>query len=280
MKLSKLFGCCLPVRRKKHKNERVDTSKKKLRKEAKRLKKEMAGRRRMEDLRMDISKVQETVVVSLDEVKDGPAVRFEGENAVIAIHHDLIESSADRGTPQMDEGGFSKEDCNPTESSIDNGTLQLDKGGDGSPSPLHVDGDGDQEFSKEDYNPNESSVDHGTAQLDKEDVLNKSTADHGTLQLDAEGGKSSSLLHGDGDGASPVPRLKLHQPRVGKATPQPGVWCTADTPENRDVMEEERRKILQGFSERKGLTTQNATTQATLITEEEKYKNVRFHTFC
>ncbi|XP_041949221.1 uncharacterized protein LOC121709699 isoform X2 [Alosa sapidissima] len=234
MKLSELFGCCLPVRRKKHKNERVDTSKKKLKKEAKHLKKEMAGRRRMEDLRMDISKVQETVVVSLDEVKDGPAVRFEGENAVIAIHHDLIESSANRGTPQMDEGGFSKEDCNP----------------------------------------NESSVDHGTAQLDKEDVLNKSTADHGTLQLDAEGGKSSSLLHGDGDGASPVPRLKLDQPRVGKATPQPGVWCTADTPENRDVMEEERRKILQGFFERKGLTTQNATTQATLITEEEKYKNV------
>ncbi|KAG5284641.1 hypothetical protein AALO_G00028900 [Alosa alosa] len=319
MKLCELFSCCLPVRKKKQRNERVDTSNKKKRKEAKRLKKEMADRRK-EALEMDISMVQsvETVLVSLDEGKE----RVEDKNAVMAIHHadihhpdpelskeDCIpnESSVDQGTPQLGEGGgrspsplhidgdgdqgFSKEDCTLIESSIDHGTPQLDEGGGSSPSPLHVDGDGDQEFSKEDCTLNESSVDHGTPQLDegggsspsplhidgdgdREFSKEDSSVDYGTPQLYEEAGKSSSPLHGGGDGVRPVPRLKLdwhkYQLTVGKPTSQAGAWRTADTPEKRDVMEEERRTILSGFFERRGNTTQNATTQATLTTEEEK----------
>ncbi|XP_048098601.1 uncharacterized protein LOC125294197 isoform X1 [Alosa alosa] len=179
MKLSKLFSCCLPIQKQKHRNERVDTNKKKKRKEAKRLKKEMADKRRKEDLEMDISMVQsvETVVMSAE---------------------------------------FSKEDC----------------------------------------------------------TLNESSIDHGTPQLDEEASKSSFLLHGGGDRARPLSQLKLdwhrHQPGVGKPTAHAGEWRTPDPPEKRDVMEEERRKILRGFFERRGNTTQNATTQATLTTEEEK----------
>ncbi|XP_048089672.1 uncharacterized protein LOC125287719 isoform X2 [Alosa alosa] len=279
MKLCELFSCCLPVRKKKQRNERVDTSNKKKRKEAKRLKKEMADRRK-EALEMDISMVQsvETVLVSLDEGKE----RVEDKNAVMAIHH------ADIHHPDPE---LSKEDCTLIESSIDHGTPQLDEGGGSSPSPLHVDGDGDQEFSKEDCTLNESSVDHGTPQLDegggsspsplhidgdgdREFSKEDSSVDYGTPQLYEEAGKSSSPLHGGGDGVRPVPRLKLdwhkYQLTVGKPTSQAGAWRTADTPEKRDVMEEERRTILSGFFERRGNTTQNATTQATLTTEEEK----------
>ncbi|XP_048093677.1 uncharacterized protein LOC125291140 isoform X3 [Alosa alosa] len=264
MKLCELFSCCLPVQKKKHRNERVDTSNKKKRKEAKHFKKEMADRRRKETLEMDISKVQsvETVVVSLDEVKNGPAERLEALN----------ESSVDQGTPQLGKGAgsspsplhvdgdghreFSKEDCILIESSVDHGTPQLDEGGGRSPSPLHVDGDGHREFSKEDCNTKKSSVDYGTPQLDEGD------------------GKNPTPLHGGGDGAGPVPRLKLdwhkYQLTVGKPTAQAGAWRTADTPEEKDVMEEERVKILHGFFERRGITTQNTTTQTTLTTEEEK----------
>ena len=95
MKLSELFCCCLPIGGKKQNNKRVDTSKKKKRKEAKRLKKEMGDKRRKEALEMDISKVQrvETAAVSLDEVKDGRAERFDHEIAVIAIHHGEITNT-------------------------------------------------------------------------------------------------------------------------------------------------------------------------------------------
>ncbi|XP_048093676.1 uncharacterized protein LOC125291140 isoform X2 [Alosa alosa] len=265
MKLCELFSCCLPVQKKKHRNERVDTSNKKKRKEAKHFKKEMADRRRKETLEMDISKVQsvETVVVSLDEVKNGPAERLEGEYAVIAIHHAEMANARPVSRPRAEKENISepnqetsKEDCILIESSVDHGTPQLDEGGGRSPSPLHVDGDGHREFSKEDCNTKKSSVDYGTPQLDEGD------------------GKNPTPLHGGGDGAGPVPRLKLdwhkYQLTVGKPTAQAGAWRTADTPEEKDVMEEERVKILHGFFERRGITTQNTTTQTTLTTEEEK----------
>ncbi|KAG5280682.1 hypothetical protein AALO_G00062830 [Alosa alosa] len=311
MKLSKLFSCCLPIQKQKHRNERVDTNKKKKRKEAKRLKKEMADKRRKEDLEMDISMVQsvETVVMSAE---------FSKEDC------NLEESSVDHGRPQLDEEEgrspsplhidgdgdqeFNKEDCIPNKSSVDHGRPQLDEEEGRSPSPLNVDGDSDQEFSKkdcnpkespefskEDSNPNESFIDRrgqfdrgdgrspsplkvdgdGDGEFGKEDcTLNESSIDHGTPQLDEEASKSSFLLHGGGDRARPLSQLKLdwhrHQPGVGKPTAHAGEWRTPDPPEKRDVMEEERRKILRGFFERRGNTTQNATTQATLTTEEEK----------
>ncbi|KAG5284643.1 hypothetical protein AALO_G00028920 [Alosa alosa] len=305
MKLCELFSCCLPVQKKKHRNERVDTSNKKKRKEAKHFKKEMADRRRKETLEMDISKVQsvETVVVSLDEVKNGPAERLEGEYAVIAIHHAEMANARPVSRPRAEKENISepnqetsKEDCTLNESSVDQGTPQLGKGAGSSPSPLHVDGDGHREFSKEDCILIESSVDHGTPQLDegggrspsplhvdgdghrefsKEDCnTKKSSVDYGTPQLDEGDGKNPTPLHGGGDGAGPVPRLKLdwhkYQLTVGKPTAQAGAWRTADTPEEKDVMEEERVKILHGFFERRGITTQNTTTQTTLTTEEEK----------
>ncbi|KAG5284688.1 hypothetical protein AALO_G00029400 [Alosa alosa] len=49
------------------------------------------------------------------------------------------------------------EDCNPNESSVDLGTPQLDEGGGRSPSPLHVDGDGDEEFNLEDCSTTQKS---------------------------------------------------------------------------------------------------------------------------
>lgn len=130
MKLSELFSCCLPVPRKKRKNERVDTSKKKQRKEAKRLKKEMMDRRRKEDLEMEISMEQSvemvetsldeekdetagrkeggSVVMAMDEGKDGPSKITEAEGkAVVTIHH--AEKVCDQSVSELDQD-FSKED--------------------------------------------------------------------------------------------------------------------------------------------------------------------------
>lgn len=72
MKLCELFSCCLPVGRKKRRNERMDPSKKRKRKEAKRLKKQMAGRRHKS-------------VESLDKRVDGTAEGVGGGEAVMAI---------------------------------------------------------------------------------------------------------------------------------------------------------------------------------------------------
>ncbi|KAG5271879.1 hypothetical protein AALO_G00185140 [Alosa alosa] len=205
MKLGELFSCCLPLRRKKHRNERVDTSKKKLRKETKRLKKKMADRRRKEALELDISKVQSVETIeSLDDVKDGSAERIEGENAMMAIHHVEMANSSPVSHLRAEKEIISVPD---------------------------------PEFSKEDCNPKESSVHQGTPQLDERE------------------GRTLTLH--DGDGTRPVPRVELD-------------WGTAKTPGERDVFEEQRRKTLRGFFERRGLTSLNAATQPILSTEDEK----------
>lgn len=81
-------------------------------------------------------------------------------------------------------------------------------------------------------------------------------------------------LCGDGDGTKSVPRLKLdsdkHQARVHsdvRTTPHPGVGRTAETPEERVVMEELR--ILRGFYQRRGFVLSIAKTHDVAILGSE-----------
>ncbi|KAL2104201.1 hypothetical protein ACEWY4_001069 [Coilia grayii] len=317
MRLCDLFRCCLPVpekdsdgnmasskikgdsNRKKKTGEKANPSRKKLRKEAKRLKKEMAERWR-NGMEMAMIEAHKELIkgVPLAEVKERVRVKVESLNSgQLITHQAMVHASQDGQDPNSvfvvmslanANGNSEKKHPQPIScptleeerrerllgwfdrrkaaKNMSDTVCSVPK-----PEPGHPNWSDQTHSSLDD--PEEKRRLQLLAWFQRRGLTTPETAiaqaaesctflDNGRPQLAEGGGNSPSQLVTDGDRKGPVirPRLdsKKYQPRVRQ-----GEQWMCLTPQEKDVLEEERRLQLLAWFQRRGLTILKAAgTQA------------------